>query len=88
LKSQGIAIIYISHHLSEVFEIADRVTVLRDGKLVFSGDIDSVSPEKVVELMVGQELDHFYARREANVGEVMFKAERITRYGFFSRYFI
>jgi len=83
LKSQGIAIIYISHHLSEVFEIADRVTVLRDGKLVFTGDIGSVSSEKVVELMVGQKLDHFYARREADVGEVMFRAERISRYGFF-----
>ena len=83
LKSQGIAIVYITHHLPEVFAIADRVTVLRDGRHVFTGSVQDVTPEKLVELMVGQKLDNFYARRDANVGEVLFKAENITRYGFF-----
>lgn len=83
LKSQGIAIVYISHHLPEVFEIADKVTVLRDGNHVFTGGIESVTPKKLVELMVGQKLDHFYTKRESAAGDVVFQAEHITRYGFF-----
>jgi ABC-type sugar transport system ATPase subunit len=83
LKSQGIAIIYITHHLPEVFEIADKVTVLRDGKHVFTGDISAVTPQKLVELMVGQKLENFYTKRESKAGDVVFSARNITRYGFF-----
>lgn len=83
LKNQGIAIVYITHHLPEVFSIADRVTVLRDGKHVFTGGVKDVTPEKLVELMVGQKMEKFYSKRETNVGDVIFRAENITRYGFF-----
>ena len=56
LKKQGMAIVYISHHLHEVFEVADRVTVLRDGKKITTCDISDVTKEKLVEMMVGQKL--------------------------------
>ncbi|MCL1855209.1 MAG: sugar ABC transporter ATP-binding protein [Clostridia bacterium] len=83
LKAQGMAIVYITHHLPEVFSIADRVTVLRDGKHVFTGDVADITPEKLVEHMVGQKLDIFYSKRAASVGDIVFRAENITRYGFF-----
>jgi len=83
LKAQGMAIVYITHHLPEVFSIADRVTVLRDGKHVFTGEVKDITPEKLVEHMVGQKLDIFYSRRAASAGDVIFRAENITRYGFF-----
>lgn len=83
LKEQGIAIIYISHHLPEVFEIADRVTVMRDGKNVGTDMICNVTPEKLVEMMVGQKIDKFYTKREKDAGEVVFRANDISRWGFF-----
>jgi ribose transport system ATP-binding protein len=56
LKSRGVAVIYISHRLEEVFEIADEITVMRDGEIVSSGPIGEYTPEKVVSAMVGREL--------------------------------
>ena len=55
LKAQGLAIVYISHHLSEVFQIGDRATVLRDGKLVGVRELEQSSPEELVGMMVGAE---------------------------------
>jgi ribose transport system ATP-binding protein len=54
LKNQGIAIVYISHHLQEIFDIADRITVMRDGKHVKTCDIGEATSEQIVELMVGR----------------------------------
>lgn len=56
LRSRGVAVVYISHRLEEVFEIADRITVMRDGKIVSTGTIDQYTPDKIVSLMVGREL--------------------------------
>ncbi|MFI5384556.1 MAG: sugar ABC transporter ATP-binding protein [Fimbriimonadales bacterium] len=56
LKQQGLAIVYISHHLSEVFQIGDRATVIRDGKLVGVRELDESSPEELVKMMVGRDL--------------------------------
>lgn len=83
LKEQGIAIIYISHHLAEVFEIADRVTVMRDGKKVGTEELSDVTPESLVEMMVGQKIDKFYAKRDKEPGEIVFRANDISRWGFF-----
>ena len=83
LKGEGIAIIYISHHLAEVFEIADRVTVMRDGKKVGTEMIEDVTPESLVEMMVGQKIDKFYAKRDKEPGEIVFRADNISRWGFF-----
>lgn len=64
LRERGVAIVYISHRLEEIFEIADRVTVLKDGRLVGTRDIDEVDRERLVSMMVGRELsDYFPPRR-------------------------
>ena len=73
LREQGLSIIYISHHLSEVFQIADRVTVLRDGKLVETCLIQDVTEEDLVRKMVGRELADMYGSRTTPVGEERFR---------------
>lgn len=83
LKKQGLAIIYISHHLPEVFRIADKVTVMRDGVKVFTSNIDEVTPESLVQGMVGQKIDEFYSHKKHQIGDVRFKVNNLTRHGFF-----
>lgn len=83
LKRRGLAIVYISHHLPEVFEIADRVTVLRDGRRVGTHDIHDLTPAELVKMMVGQSINEFYTQRTATIGNVALTVNRLTRYGFF-----
>ena len=83
LKDQGIAIAYISHHLQEIFEIADRITVMRDGKHVKTANIGEVTHEQIVELMVGRSISEFYAKQETQIGGEVFRLEDVSRYGFF-----
>ncbi len=63
LRAQGVAILYISHKLDEVFALADRVTVLRDGRSVFCAARAQTSPAEVIRHMVGRELTELYPRR-------------------------
>ena len=83
LKNRGITIIYISHHLPEVFEIADRVTVMRDGKIIDTKSINQVTPSMVVQMMVGQTIDEFYVRRRPKIGKTILDVNNLTRKGFF-----
>jgi ABC-type sugar transport system ATPase subunit len=83
LRNRGMAIVYISHHLPEVFEIADRVTVLRDGMKIATCDIHEVTPQSLVRMMVGGHVDEYALRREASVGDPVLHVEHLTRAGFF-----
>ena len=83
LKREGLAIVYISHHLPEIFRVADRVTVMRDGRKVGTYDIDEVTTEKLVDLMVGRTVKEFYGDRTNPLGDVMFRVSKLSRYGFF-----
>jgi ribose transport system ATP-binding protein len=80
LKQQGIAIIYISHRLSEVRELADRVIVLRDGKN--AGEIlrADITHERMVQMMVGRNVTGFYARSAHEPGAVVLEADGIRTY--------
>src|SRR5205085_2291202 len=60
LRAGGLAIIYISHRMAEVYELADRVTVLRDGTYVGSVQRGQIDPDTIVRMMVGRELSAFY----------------------------
>ena len=79
LREQGIAIIYVSHRLDEIFAVADRVEVLRDGEYVGSAQVDGLSRERLIEMMVGRPLDEEFPERESNPGEVRLKVERLKR---------
>jgi ABC-type sugar transport system ATPase subunit len=85
LKAEGISIIYISHHLSEIFEIADTVTVLRDGKHVCDAAVDQINEEFLIANMVGRKIGNIYGERDpgAKIGEVLFEARDLARKGEF-----
>jgi ribose transport system ATP-binding protein len=69
LKAEGLGIVYISHRLEEIFEIADRVTVLKDGKLVGTQPVGDLTREKMINMMVGRRLEQIYPpRRELSRG--------------------
>jgi ribose transport system ATP-binding protein len=77
LKAKGLAIIFISHRLSEVFGISDKITVLKDGQLVDTKDISKVTTEDVVYMMVGRALDHYFPPlgEEDDFGEVVLRVK-------------
>lgn len=81
LKSQGIAILYISHHLDEIFRIGDKVTVLRDGQLIRSGGINEFDKNALVKAMVGREIDFSLRNGSESTGEELFRVEGLTRIG-------
>jgi ribose transport system ATP-binding protein len=83
LKRRGIAIVYISHHLPEIFRIADRVTVMRDGKKIATRPIGEVTREEIVQMMVGRSVKEFYQRRERSIGDVRLRVKKLSRFGFF-----
>jgi len=78
LRERGVSIIYISHRLGEVKEIADRVTVLRDGEN--AGDLrrEAIEHESMVRLMVGRDISQFYVRKQHDVGEPVFEVENLV----------
>ncbi|CAN5236068.1 sugar ABC transporter ATP-binding protein [soil metagenome] len=77
LREEGRSIIYVSHHLDEVFEVADRVTVLRDGQFVMTADIADTTEDELVHSMVGRDVESVYARADATFGEVVLSVERL-----------
>jgi ribose transport system ATP-binding protein len=74
-KSEGIGIIYISHRLEEVFQLADRISVMRNGKLVATRARDEVSAGELVELMIGRKIEDTVRRSGAPTGEEVLRVE-------------
>jgi ribose transport system ATP-binding protein len=70
LKEQGLGIIYISHHLEEIFKVCDHVVVLRDGKTVATGPIGTWTSQNLVEAMVNRSIDQFYPYVPRPLGDV------------------
>ncbi len=81
LKAEGIAIVYISHRLEEIFEICDRVTVLRDGHWIATHDVKDVTREEIIRLMVGRELKHMIPKEQAEIGEPALRVRNLSRKG-------
>lgn len=79
LKSKGVTIVYISHRMDEIFEIADRITVLRDGANAGTVDAGNISQEELVKMMVGYSLDKYYAKSKRTIGETILTVEHLTR---------
>ena len=83
LRKNGLAIIYISHHLPEIFRIADRVTVLRDGRRIDTCQTSQTSTEQLVKMMVGKAVEELFRQRDHDPGEEALRIEGFTRFGFF-----
>jgi ABC-type sugar transport system ATPase subunit len=83
LRDEGTAILYVSHRLDEIKSIADRVTILRDGRNVRTELIDDLTTGQMIESMTGRRVDHLFPERSSNLGEVVFRAKDLTRSGDF-----
>ncbi|MBN1900488.1 sugar ABC transporter ATP-binding protein [Candidatus Sumerlaeota bacterium] len=84
LKRRGTAVIYVSHHLPEIFEVCDRVTVLRDGRNAGAFSVAGLQESQLVKSMVGRELVNMYGKRDIPVGEEYFRVEDAGRKNSFS----
>ncbi len=84
LRDRDVAVIFISHRLDEVAEIADSVTVLRDGRHVVTARASELSQSKIVQLMVGRSLDQLFPKETAEIGDVVLRVEGLTQRGMFS----
>jgi rhamnose transport system ATP-binding protein len=83
LRQAGTAIVFISHRLEELFELADRVTVLRDGSYVGTRLIKDSTPELLIQMMVGRTLADMFPKQVVEKGEIVLQVERLTRPGAF-----
>jgi rhamnose transport system ATP-binding protein len=83
LRASGAAVLFISHRLEEVFEICQRVTVMRDGRRVLSRPLEGLTADDLVRAMVGRDVVQRRERDHADPGEVVLRVERLTREGVF-----
>ncbi len=84
LRQQGVAILFISHRLEEVFEISDRITVFRDGKYISTNPTGDVTHDSLIRDMVGREVDDYFAKSQAEKGEVLLSVRGLGKENVFS----
>ena len=82
--ASGVAVLFISHRLDEVFEIADRVTVLRDGRLISSRPASEITQAQAIKDMVGRDMSDFFVRNPHPREDVVLHVEGLAREGAFS----
>ena len=78
IASTGVGVVYISHRLQEVFEVADNVQVLRDGQYVERFNVSSVDEETLISRMVGRDISAMYPKQEIKTGDILMEVEGIT----------
>lgn len=83
LKKKGVGMVYITHRMSEVYQICDRITLLRDGKNVFSDDIENVDNHRLLAGIVGSENTNQFPEKYCDKGEVIFEAKNVTCAGLY-----
>ncbi len=83
LKAKGISIIYISHKLDEIFNIADEISVLRDGKYIGTDHATNLSREKLIQMMVGRDLSNYYHKEKTAIGDIGFEVKNFTKENLF-----
>ncbi|MCW1875729.1 ribose ABC transporter ATP-binding protein RbsA [Erwinia sp. INIA-01] len=81
LKAQGCGIVYISHRMKEIFEICDDVTIFRDGQFIAEREVNSLSEESLIEMMVGRKLEEQYPRLDKAPGDIRLKVENLSGSG-------
>lgn len=84
LKKKGTAIIYISHKMEEIYQISDRITVLRDGKFITTKNTADLDKNTLISLMVGREIDSLYPSSTNSPGRVVLKINHLNKKGEFS----
>lgn len=84
LRERGVAVLFVSHRLEEIFEIAERLTIFRDGTHVLSALVSEMTTEEIIKQMVGRELSHLFPKSEAEIGEVVLDVRHLTRISAFT----
>lgn len=85
LRKKGVSIVYISHRMEEIFELCDRISVLRDGSYVGTRIIKDSDMNEIVKMMIGREIGERYPKRTVAPGEVMFEVRDLTKSKVFSQ---
>ncbi|AWI59945.1 sugar ABC transporter ATP-binding protein [Sinorhizobium fredii] len=81
LKERGVAMIYVSHRLDEIFRIADRVAVLRDGRLVGQKPVAETNPDELIEMIVGRKADQLFVKAASRPGEAVVSVRQLACQG-------
>lgn len=85
LRASGVAVIYITHRMEEIFKIADRVTVIRDGRYISTRQVAEITQQQIIRDMVGREIDLFSVKQAANPhGETILSVKNLGRDGVFN----
>jgi rhamnose transport system ATP-binding protein len=79
LKKRGVGIIYISHKLVEVFELADRVTVLRDGQYIGTKHVKDTNERELISMMVGRTIENLFPKQDSKIGKVVLEVKNLNR---------
>lgn len=83
LRKKGVSMVYISHRMEEIFELCDRITVLRDGSYIGVKNIPETNMNEIVKMMIGREIGERYPSRDVKVGKEVLKVKGLTRKGTF-----
>ena len=78
LRAKGVSIVYISHRMEEIFELCDRITILRDGSYIGTRFIKDITMDDIVQMMIGREIGERYPKREVTIGEEVIRVEGLT----------
>ncbi len=81
-EAEKAGIVYISHRMEEIFELCDRITVLRDGEYVGTRNICDISMDDIVQMMIGREIGERYPKRDAKIGDEVLRIEHLTHKDF------
>jgi len=79
LKEKEISVVYISHHLAEVYDVGDRVTIMRDGKVVSTHRVKDISLSQIISGMIGRELKEYYYKKSAEIGKPILTVRNLQR---------
>ncbi len=79
LRKKGVSIVYISHRMEEIFELCDRITILRDGTYIDTKYIKDITMDDVVQMMIGREIGERFPKRDVKIGEEVLRVEGLTK---------
>ena len=83
LRAKGVSIVYISHRMEEIFELCDRITILRDGQYIDTKYIKDITMDDVVQMMIGREIGERYPKRDCKIGAEVLRVEGLSHEKFF-----
>ena len=83
LREKGFSIVYISHRMEEIFELCDRITILRDGEYIDTKYIKDITMDDIVQMMIGREIGERYPKRDCKIGEEVLRVENFSHEKYF-----